>query len=169
MDQNQENNQNIKVRLSNFYHGNKIKIYCFVIILILSLISLVFMKSYNEKKNILISEKYVQAGLYLAANNKDLAKEILEEIILSNNEFYSTLALNTIIEKNLILDNKKIIEFFELLKKSASTNDQKDLISLKKALFHIKKNNVETGENLLKKLINENSILKPLAQELLKK
>ena len=50
MDQNQENNQNIKVRLSNFYHGNKIKIYCFVIILILSLISLVFMKSYNDYK-----------------------------------------------------------------------------------------------------------------------
>lgn len=169
MDQNQENNQKLKVKFSNFYHGNKIKIYCFVIILILSLISLVLIKSNNEKKNIIISEKYVQAELYLAANNKDLSKEILEEIILSNNKFYSTLALNTIIEKNLILDDEKVIKYFELLEKSASTSDQKDLIILKKALFNIKKNDVKAGENLLKKLINKNSVLKSLAQELLKK
>ena len=169
MDQNQENNQKLKVKFSNFYYNNKIKIYCFVIILILSLISLVLIKSNNEKKNIIISEKYVQAELYLAANNKDLSKEILEEIILSNNKFYSTLALNTIIEKNLILDDEKVIKYFELLEKSASTSDQKDLIILKKALFNIKKNDVKAGENLLKKLINKNSVLKSLAQELLKK
>ena len=159
----------LKVKFSNFYYNNKIKIYCFVIILILSLISLVLIKSNNEKKNIIISEKYVQAELYLAANNKDLSKEILEEIILSNNKFYSTLALNTIIEKNLILDDEKVIKYFELLEKSASTSDQKDLIIFKKALFNIKKNDVKAGENLLKKLINKNSVLKSLAQELLKK
>ena len=130
---------------------------------------MVLIKSNNEKKNIIISEKYVQAELYLAANNKDLSKEILEEIILSNNKFYSTLALNTIIEKNLILDDEKVIKYFELLEKSASTSDQKDLIILKKALFNIKKNDVKAGENLLKKLINKNSVLKSLAQELLKK
>ena len=117
MDQNQENNQKLKVKFSNFYYNNKIKIYCFVIILILSLISLVLIKSNNEKKKYFISEKYVQAELYLAANNKDLSKEILEEIILSNNKFYSTLALNTIIEKNLILDDEKVIKYFELLEK----------------------------------------------------
>ena len=50
MDQNQENNQKLKVKFSNFYYNNKIKIYCFVIILILSLISLVLIKSNNEKK-----------------------------------------------------------------------------------------------------------------------
>ena len=91
------------------------------------------------KKNIIISEKYVQAELYLAANNKDLSKEILEEIILSNNKFYSTLALNTIIEKNLILDDEKVIKYFELLEKSASTSDQKDLIILKKLYSILKK------------------------------
>ena len=58
MDQNQENNQKLKVKFSNFYYNNKIKIYCFVIILILFLISLVLIKSNNEKKNIIISTKY---------------------------------------------------------------------------------------------------------------
>ena len=56
---------------------------------------------------------------------KKKAKILFEEIILTKNKFYSVLALNTIVEKNLILNEKKIIEYFETLKNSSSNKDQK--------------------------------------------
>ena len=82
-------------------------------------------------KNILISERYIEAGLYLASNNQENAKKIYEEIILSKNTFYSVLALNTIIEKDLIKNKERILEYFNV-EKSVSSKDQKDLIILKK-------------------------------------
>ena len=41
-----------------------------------------------------------------------------ENIIESNNKFYSILALNNIIEKNLISDHEKIIGYFSLIEKT---------------------------------------------------
>ena len=128
-----------------------------------------FLKYSSEKKNTLIAEKYVQAGIYLTKNENDSAKKIFEEIILSKNKFYSILALNTIIEKELIVNKKKILEYFNILEKSISSKDQADLIILKKGLYLIKNSDIREGENLLNKLINSKSSLKPIAQELLDK
>ena len=41
-----------------------------------------------KKKMNLISEKYIQAGLYLSSNDKLKSKKIYKEIILSKNKFY---------------------------------------------------------------------------------
>ena len=79
------------------------------------------------------------------------------------------MALNTVIEKNLILDKNKILEYFEILEESISTKNQKDLILLKKAIYLIKNSDIQRGNNILKKLIEENSSLKVLAQELAQK
>ena len=168
MEQNLENKQELKANLNHFYNKHKTKIYVLTSIIILILISLVLIKNNNEKKNIQISEKYIKAGIYLAANKKDQSKDILEEIILSKNKFYSILALNTIIEKNLISDKDKINDYFEILEKSALSKNQEDLIILKKALYKIRNSDVKIGENYLNKLIENDSILKPLAQELIK-
>ena len=70
--------------------------------------------------------------LYLASENKDKAKKIYEEIILSKNDFYSILALNKIVEKNLVIEENKVLEYFNILEKSISSKDEKDLIILKK-------------------------------------
>ena len=116
----------------------------------------------------MIGEKYIKAGLYLSSNKKENAKEIYEEIILSKNKFYSILALNTIIEKDLITNKEKILKYFNIIEKSTSTKDQKDLIALKKAIYLIKELEIKEGNDLLNKLISDNSILKPIAEELVK-
>ena len=51
------------------------------------------MKIYQERENILISEKFIQANIYLSSENKKKSLEIYEEIIKSKNKFYSILAL----------------------------------------------------------------------------
>lgn len=164
-----ENKLYLKDKLINFYNSNKYKIYIFILALVLSLVSLIFINYINEKKNILISKKYVRAGLLLSSNDKDSAKKLYEEIITSKNKFYSILALNVIVEKDLILDEEKILKYFEILESSVSSKDQRDLIIFKKALYLLKMDKVESGYNLLNKLIENNSILKSVATKIIKK
>ena len=98
---------NFKEKIIEIYKENKLKTF-FLIGLFLSLIiSLMYLNIHDKKKNKIISEKYIEAGIYLASNKKEKSRIIYEEIILSKNEFYSILALNTILEKKLILDEKK--------------------------------------------------------------
>ena len=169
MDQNLERKQEFKNKIINFYNLNKVKVFFFILIFLIGVISTIFFKINSERKNILISDKYIQAGLYLSSNNDKKAKILFEEIIQSNNKFYSILAFNTILEKNLISDKKQILKYFSVLEKSVNTLNNKDLIAFKKALYSIKFFDNKTGEDLFKDLINKDSILKPLAQEVLEK
>jgi len=169
MEQNIENKLILKDRLANFYNQNRLKIFFLISVLLISVIFFSIVKYNSEKKTILISEKYIQAGLYLAKNKKENAKNIYEEIIASKNKFYSILALNTIIEKDLITDKDKIMQFFDMLERSNLTSENIDLLILKKALYLIKISDIKSGNDLLKTLKNKNSSLKLIAEELLSK
>jgi len=168
MQEETENKQELKTRLINFYHQNKLKVYILLIVFFIIFTAIFLYQQKNEKKNILIAEKYIQAEIHLTSKENEKAKKIYEEIILSNNKFYSILALNTILEKNLISDKKKIINYFSIIKKTAKNTDQEDLIILKKALYHLKESDIQNGNKLLNKLINKNSSFKSIALELLK-
>ena len=92
-----------------------------------------------------------------------------EEIILSKNKFYSNLALNTILEKNLETDKNKILSHFEILEKLNISEEQLDLLNLKKALYLIKISKNKNAKKLLNNLIEKNSVFKNLAEEVLTK
>ncbi len=166
MDSSIENRIKLKALLKNFYKNNRFKINTLIVILIILFISFVLFKIYENKKNNLVAEKYIRAGIYLASDKKDEAKIIYEEIILNKNKIYAVLSLNTIIEKELISDKKIIIKYFEILEKSKLSKENQDLITLKKALYLIKSSEEIEGNNLLKKLIEKNSTLKSIAEEL---
>ena len=168
MDQSTEKKLVEKNKILNFYKNHKIKIYFTIFILLTVIISLIFFNYKNNKNNIIIGEKYIEAGLYLASNKNDKAKIIYEEIILSKNKFYSILALNTIIEKKLILDKSKILEYFDILQNRVSSKSSNDLIILKKALYLMNEMELQEGKDLLKNLEINNSSLKSIAKELLK-
>ena len=51
--------------------------------------------------------------------------------------------------------------------KSSLTKDRSDLLILKKALYLLKNSDDQAGKKLLKKLIDKNSSLTPIAEELL--
>ncbi len=169
MEQNVQDKIDLKQKILTFYNFNKKKIYFFILILFVIIISIIFYKYNSEQKNILIAEKYIQAGIQLSSNKNNDAKKLYEEIILSKNKFYSILSLNTIIEKNLINDKNKILKYFAILEKSIASKEQADLIIFKKALYLIKVSDIQNGKNLLKLLVDKNSNLKSLAQEILKK
>tara|TARA_E500000178_G_scaffold296086_1_gene302148 strand:- start:3470 stop:3979 length:510 start_codon:yes stop_codon:yes gene_type:complete len=168
MEQNLETKLEFKQKLLNFYNNNKIKIYFFLAMLVVGSLLAIYLIHDNEKKKNLIAEKYVQAGLYLTSNKEDKATQIYEEIIQSKNQFYSVLALNTILENNLIKNKNQILNYFNILEKNISDKELNDLITLKKALYLIKNSNNQEGLMLLKNLIKKNSNLKFIAQEIVK-
>ena len=148
MEQNADTKTDFKEKFLNFYKLNKIKFYILIILISLTIITVSFMRHINEKNNILTSEKYIQAGIYLTLKKKENAKELYEEIILSNN---------------------KILNYFNHLEQAITLQRNKDLITLKKALFLIKISNQKEADDLLNSLIINNSNLKSIAEDLLKK
>ena len=81
MEQNFNKKAELKDKLITFYKENKLKIYFSISVLIFIFISIIFINLNNEKKNNLISEKYIQAGLYLASDNKEKSSNLYKEII----------------------------------------------------------------------------------------
>ena len=76
--------------------------------------------------------------MLLASDQKEESKEIFKEIIFSENKFYSVLALNTIIEKDLEKNQTKVIEYFDIVENINKSKEQNDLILFKKALYLLK-------------------------------
>tara|TARA_X000001036_G_scaffold412890_1_gene426734 strand:+ start:407 stop:913 length:507 start_codon:yes stop_codon:yes gene_type:complete len=164
MEQNVDKKIDFKSKVISFYSSNKVFVYSFICIIFLILIFSTFLINNKNEQNKIIAEKYIEAGIYLASDKKEQSINIFEEIILSNNKFYSVLALNTILEKNLVSDKDKILEYFKLVEKNVS-KEQKDLVVFKKALYLMKAEDVDKGNSLLKTLIDNDSPLKSLAEE----
>jgi|TARA_B100001093_G_C26721948_1_gene968224 hypothetical protein len=143
-------------------------------IIILAIITIIviwsfvlFLIYHQENKNKIISEKYITANIYLSNKDKDKSLSIYKEIISSKNKFYSYLALNNIIENKLELNSEEILKLFKIVESIKIDKEQKNLIKLKKALYLIKISKIEEGNKLLKEIINNNSLWKDTAKELL--
>ena len=167
MDQNLDKKKEIKEKLILFFKKNKLKFLVFSAILILVLFIFLFLQIKENKKNSLNSEKYIQAGIYLATNDLEKSKEIYVEIINNKSKFYSILALNAIIEKNLESDKKKVLDYFDIVENLTNSHEQKDLIIFKKALFLMANSEDQKGKKLLKKLSEKNSKIKLVIEEVL--
>ena len=167
MEQEIDKNFENKNKFFSILKENKIKLISILFIALALSSSFIFYKMNDHKKNILISEKYIQAGLLLTANENEKSKKLLEDIILSKHKFYSVLALNTILEKNLEKDENKVLNYFEVVKNLSLRQEQRDLVILKKALFLIKISKTDEGKKLLKKLIEGESKFKSLSEEIL--
>ncbi len=167
MEQKSENKLETKDKWFNLYSQNKKIIFIFLTILTISIISVIFFQNYKKNQNILAAEKYVKAQIQLSID-KNNAKNLLEEVILSKNKFYSILALNTIIEKKLFDDPVKILKYFEVIEEIKYSEEKKDLITFKKALYLFKISKKEEGNDLLNILIKKNSRIKNLAEEIIR-
>lgn len=162
------NSSNFKSKIFNILKKRKTFFLSIVILLIVILIGLNFLNIYNDNKNKKIAEKFIQAGLLLSSKDKENAKSIYKEIILSKNKFYSHLSLNTLIENDLEKNEGEVLKFFDIVQKIKLGKEEKNLVKLKKALFLIKISNNAEGEKLLKEIVDDNSAWSNIALEILK-
>ena len=167
MDQDINKNLEFTNKLKLFFIKQKIKIILIFFAFIFISIIFLWIKIIQERENISISEKFIKANIYLSSENKDKSKELYEEIINSKNKFYSILALNTILEKELESNEDVIINYFDILQDLSIPPEQKDLLIFKKALYLIQISKTEEGETLLRRLSNSNSYLKNISDQIL--
>ena len=167
MDQNTETK--FKDKLFLFFNQNKKKFLFILIIFLLIPFLVIMIDIYQNKKNKIISEKYIQADLYLSLKENEKSKELFKEIIENKNQIYSILAINKILEKNLISEKNEILSLFKKVEKTIKSKEQMDLLIFKKALFLLKNSETNEGKEILKSLINSKSKLKFIAEEVLEK
>ena len=154
----------LREKFINFYKKNKTIIYSTLSFLLIIVIVLITYSEIKTRKEITISELYVDAKMYLKNNENDKALEILKSLINSNHGTYSMLSLFLIINENLIDDDVKIISMFDvLINRNDLEEEIKNLLIFKKAL--VQSNIVEESVllNTLKPLTNKETIWKPHA------
>ena len=95
---------------------------------------------------------------------KNKAKNILREIIYANDATYSTLSLFLILDKELIVEKEVLLSLFNhVLENNRFENELKNLLIYKKALFQSNFANEAELLEVIKPLINRETIWKPHA------
>ena len=169
MEENLDHKKESIERIILFYKKNKKKTLVTLFILPLLGFTLFLINNHHKANNELISNKYTQANIFISKNENEKAKEVLDKIILSENKFYSLLALNRILEKNLETNKNKILQYFDTLEKIKYSQETSNLIKFKKSLYLLSIGNTASGKKLLNSLIEENSIFKEVAKEIIEK
>ncbi len=153
------NTRNEKIK--NFLNENKKKLISIVVALI---VIFIFVYSYdkykiNQKKE--ISNKFNTVILKYSENTKDETANILVEVVNDQDPTYSPLSLYFIIDNNLISDQEKINNLFDvLIEKTPLDQEIKNLVIYKKALFNADKAKENYLLNILNPLINSKSVWK---------
>ena len=154
----------LKSKIINFYKNNKIIIFTFIIILLILVISTVYLAESNKSKRIALADNYIEAKVYLANNDKEKAKSILEKIIFSNDSTYSTLSLFLYLNENLTTDQEKLVGLFnQVLENNKFEKEVKDLVIFKKALIQANFVNESKLLETVNPIIKEETIWKPHA------
>tara|TARA_B100000579_G_scaffold435723_1_gene459716 strand:+ start:758 stop:1261 length:504 start_codon:yes stop_codon:yes gene_type:complete len=159
---------NSSEKITNFVQKNKNIIVINFILIISVLVGISYFNYYQKSKNEKISEKFVQAGIYLSLNKQEESKKIYKQVISSKNKFYSILALNNILDNDLEQSNEEVLKLFDIVENIKIEKEQKNLIKLKKALYLIKISRDNEGKKLLDEIISDNSIWKEAASEISK-
>ena len=148
-------------KFKNFFKNNKkslIVIFSLILLVILGYFGYV---EYKEKKRLVISDQYNLLVTQFNNENKEFIKKEFIELIKENDSTYSPLSLYFIIDNQLITNSSEINNLFDILiYKTPLENEIKNLIIYKKALYNA--DNIEESEllEILKPIINTDSVWK---------
>ena len=153
------NTRNEKIK--NFFIQNKKKIILVLGVIVILLIGYFAFGEYQDRKKIKISDTFNAITInYSKSNKKKTAKDLIE-IINEKNSTYSPLSLYFIIDNELISEKNKINELFDvIIYETSLDNEIKNLNIYKKGLYNADDVNESDLLNILKPLINSESIWK---------
>jgi len=155
-------------KIKNFFITNKKLILSILLLIIIVIFGFYSFQMYQKGQRVLISDKYNSAVIDYenGANSKTVL--LMKEVIEEEDSTYSPLALYFLIDNNLIESREKINELFDvLIKKTSLDKEIKNLIIYKKGLYNADFVNENELLNILKPVINSNSVWKSHALYLL--
>jgi len=146
-------------KIKNFLIRNKSKILGILVFIVILLIIFFSYNEYKDRKIVEISNQYNSLIIEYDKKNKVKTYEGLLNIINKKDSTYSPLALYFIIDNQLSEDKEQLNKLFDtIIKKVSLEKEIKNLIIYKKGLF-----NAETASevellNILKPIINSESV-----------
>ena len=166
--------QNLDIKenkFKSFFLSNQKKIFFLILTVIIIFFGFFAYNYYKDVQNIKVSEKFNSVLIKISNNKKIQIQDQLIEIIEEKNKFYSPMALNLIIEKNIEIKKEEIINLFDIvLNISDISASDIDLFKIKKAMFLSNENkNEDEILKLLRPVINSDSVWRVKALNLLEK
>ena len=154
-----KNTRNEKIK--NFFKKNKKLLISLASLIIFSLFIFFIYEEFNDRKKIKISDQYNSLIIEYSPENKDKIKNGLIELINIKDPTYSPLSLYFIIDNSLIIDKSKVNKLFDIvINETDLDNEIKNLIIFKKALYNSDEGKESELLDILKPIINSESIWK---------
>ena len=151
-------------KIKNFFVKNKKTLISTFLVISIALIFYFAFNEYIEKKKLKISDKYNLITTEYSDKNIEKTKNSLINLIYKNDSTYSPLSLYFIIDKKLIIEKTKINDLFDNVIKNTSLDDEmKYLIIYKKALYNADEIQENELLDILKPILNSDSIWKSQA------
>ena len=148
-------------KIKNFIIKNKKKLISVLLIIIILILGFYSYQIFRDNHKQKLSDEYNSAVIEYGKGNKSEISTIMKDIIEEKDSSYSPLALYFIIDNKLIDNREEINNLFEILiQKTSLENEIKNLIIYKKALYNA--DFVEEKEllDIVKPLLNSNSVWK---------
>ena len=160
------NTRNEKIK--NFFIKNKKLLIISILLIILMLFGYLFYQDFKNKSKIKLSNNYNQTTINFISGKKNQAEKKLTNIVMKKDKTYSPLALYFLIDNNIIIEKNKInILFDSVINQTNLEKEIRNLLIYKKALIN---SNFDSENNLieiLKPIINSDSIWKSHALHLM--
>ena len=154
-----QNTRNEKIK--NFFIKNKNKIISIVVVLIVILCIFFGYGEYSDREKNKLSDKYNSLTIQYNTQNKEVVKKGLIEIIKEKDATYSPLALYFIIDNQLSEQLDEINNYFDILIDDTSLEKEiKNLIIYKKALYNADQADEIQLLEILKPILNSESVWK---------
>jgi len=156
------NTRNEKIR--NFFVKNRKILLVILIVIVGTLIGYFAYSEYKENQKLKISDQYNSIMTEYSEKNKEETRNSLVELIYENDSTYSPLSLYFIIDNRLITEKKKINDLFDnIIKKTSLDKEIQNLLIYKKALYNADNSKENELLDILKPIINSESVWKSQA------
>ena len=154
-----KNTRNEKIK--NFFVNNTKKLIIAISAIVLIIFGYFIYEDLKKKNKIKLANRYNLVTIKFISGDKNKVENELIDIVNEKDRIYSPLALYFLIDNNIVNENKKINELFDVVINETSLEKEiKNLVIYKKALFN---SDFESENNLIQILnpvINSDSVWK---------
>ena len=154
-----KNTRNEKIK--NFFVNNTKKLIIAISAIVLIIFGYFIYEDLKKKIKIKLANRYNLVTIKFISEDKNKFENELIDIVNEKDRTYSPLALYFLIDNNIVDENKKVNELFDIVINETSLEEEiKNLVIYKKALFN---SDFESENNLIQILspvINSDSVWK---------
>ena len=156
------NTRNEKIK--NFFINNRKILISILLIILMMILGYFVFSEYKKNQKIKISDQYNSIITEYSDNDKEKIKNSLVDLIYENDSTYSPLSLYFIIDNKLITERSKINKLFDNIIDNISLEKEiRNLIIYKKALFNADESQENELLEILKPILNSESVWKSQA------